>query len=281
MLGAIPAYLIGLILADFLAYKNTWFPPALGYTPGTLPSFQIDFILDVLRHAFLPAIALILTTMGAWVIGMRGMMVTVQGEDYMTFGEAKGLKDRRLFYRYGVRNAMLPQVTALALSFAFLVSGAVLVELVFRWPGVGTLYGAIRQLDYFRIYGIVLIIIVSIAIAMFVMDMIYPLLDPRIPTTKITTANIMRLRGFSLHTAQCAAGHRPWDSVVPSSVHGHWPLLHRSQGGSVSAGGAGRGPAHAQLLSSGDPECEDNWRYPFGTDAQGRDLLQSASQGRG
>lgn len=185
VLGAIPAYLIGLILVYFLAYKNTWFPPALGYTPGTLPSLQIGFIMDVLRHAFLPAIALILTTMGGWVIGMRGMMVTIQGEDYMTFGEAKGLKDRRLFYRYGVRNAVLPQVTALALSFAFLVSGAVLVELVFQWPGVGTqLYGAIRQLDYFRIYGIVLIIIVSIAIAMFVMDMIYPLLDPRISYDK-------------------------------------------------------------------------------------------------
>jgi len=112
-------------------------------------------------------------------------MVTVQGEDYMTFGEAKGLKDRRLFYRYGVRNAILPQVTGLALSFAFLVSGAVLVELVFQWPGVGTqLYGAIRQLDYFRIYGIVLIIIISIAIAMFIMDMIYPLLDPRISYDK-------------------------------------------------------------------------------------------------
>ena len=109
------------------------------------------------KHSLLPAFALILTTMGGWVIGMRGMMVTVQGEDYMMFGEAKGLKDRRLFYRYGVRNAILPQVTGLALSFAFLVSGAVLVELVFQWPGVGTqLYASIRQLDYFMIYGIVL-----------------------------------------------------------------------------------------------------------------------------
>jgi peptide/nickel transport system permease protein len=108
-------------------------------------------------------------------------MVTVQGEDYMTFAEAKGLKEKRLFYRYGMRNAILPQVTGLALAFSFLVSGAVLVELVFQYPGVGTLLArAINQLDYFMIYGIVLIIVVAIAVAMFVMDIIYPLLDPRI-----------------------------------------------------------------------------------------------------
>jgi len=112
---------------------------------------------------------------------MRGMMVTVQGEDYMVFAEAKGLKAGRMFNRYGMRNAILPQVTGLALSFSALVSGSVLVELVFQYPGVGTLLQrSINQLDYFMIYGINLIIIVSIAIAMFVMDMIYPLLDPRI-----------------------------------------------------------------------------------------------------
>jgi peptide/nickel transport system permease protein len=103
----------------------------------------------------------------------------------MTFGEAKGLKDWRLFYRYGVRNAMLPQVTGLALAFSYIVSGAVLVELVFGYPGIGTLLArSIRQLDYFMIYGIVFIIVVAIAMAMFIMDMIYPLLDPRITYEK-------------------------------------------------------------------------------------------------
>jgi peptide/nickel transport system permease protein len=138
-------------------------------------------MLEILKHSILPGLALVLTSMGGWVIGMRGMMVTVQGEDYMTFGEAKGLKDKRLFYRYAMRNAILPQVTGLALSFSFLVSGSVLVELVFQFPGVGTLLArSISTLDYFMIYGIVLIIVVCIAVAMFIMDMIYPLLDPRI-----------------------------------------------------------------------------------------------------
>ncbi len=181
ILGAIPAYLIALILVYFVAFQWKLLPLGGGYRISTLPNWSISFALEIIEHSILPALAMVLTSMGGWVIGMRGMMVTVQGEDYMTFGEAKGLKDWRVFYRYAIRNAILPQVTGLALAFSFLVSGSVLVELVFQYPGVGTLLArAISQLDYFMIYGIVLIITVCIAVAMFVMDLIYPLLDPRI-----------------------------------------------------------------------------------------------------
>lgn len=181
ILGAIPAYLIALILIYFIAFQWKFLPLGGGYGISTIPNLSFAFSLEVLKHSILPALSIVLTSMGGWVIGMRGMMVTVQGEDYMTFGEAKGLKDWRLFYKYALRNAILPQVTGLALAFSFLVSGSVLVELIFQYPGVGTLLArAISQLDYFMIYGIVLIIVVCIAIAMFIMDMIYPLLDPRI-----------------------------------------------------------------------------------------------------
>lgn len=181
ILANIPAFVVGLVLIYFVAFKWQLLPLGGGYGIGTIPELSLDFALEVFRHSLLPALAIILTTMGGWVIGMRGMMVTVEGEDYMTFGEAKGLKDGRLFYKYGMRNAILPQVTGLALAFSFLVSGSVLVELVFGYPGIGTLLArSINQLDYFVIYGIVLIITVSIAVAMFIMDMIYPLLDPRI-----------------------------------------------------------------------------------------------------
>jgi len=177
----IPAFIVGLVLIYFVAFRWQLLPLGGGYGIGTIPELSVSFAMEVLKHSLLPALAIILTTMGGWVIGMRGMMVTVEGEDYMTFGEAKGLKDGRLFYKYGMRNAILPQVTGLALAFSFLVSGSVLVELVFGYPGIGTLLArSINQLDYFVIYGIVLIITVSIAIAMFIMDMIYPLLDPRI-----------------------------------------------------------------------------------------------------
>ena len=180
-LSSIPFYLLALILIYFVAFQWKLLPIGGGYSIGIVPSFTFAFILDILKHTILPALSIILASTGGWAIGMRGMMVTVQGEDYMTFAEAKGLKNRRLFFRYAVRNALLPQVTGLALSLSFIVSGSVLVELVFGFPGLGTLLArSISQLDYFMIYGIVFIIIVAIGIAMFIMDMIYPLLDPRI-----------------------------------------------------------------------------------------------------
>lgn len=179
--GAIPAYVIALTLIYFVAFRWKLVPLGGGYSIGSTPSLTMSFMLDVLHHSILPALALVLAGAGGWAIGMRGMMVTVQGEDYMTFAEAKGLKEWRLFLKYGVRNALLPQVTSLALALSFIVSGSVLVELVMGYPGLGTLLArSINQLDYFMIYGIVFVIIVAIAITMFIMDIIYPLLDPRI-----------------------------------------------------------------------------------------------------
>ncbi|MEX1020225.1 MAG: ABC transporter permease [Litorilinea sp.] len=179
--GAVPAYVIALTLIYFVAFQWKLLPIGGGYGIGTVPDMSVTFALEVFKHSLLPALALVLSGLGGWTIGMRGMMVTVQGEDYMTFGEAKGLKSWRLFYKYGVRNAMLPQVTGLALALSFIVSGSVLVELVFGYPGIGTLLArSINQLDYFVIYGIVFVIVVAIGITLFVMDMIYPLLDPRI-----------------------------------------------------------------------------------------------------
>jgi peptide/nickel transport system permease protein len=183
--GAIPAYVVALALVYFLAFRLQLLPTGGGYSLGSIPNLSVDFVLQILRHSILPALALTLTQAGGWALGMRGMMVTVEGEDYMTYAEAKGLKDRRMFFRYGVRNALLPQVTGLALAPSQIVSGAVLVELVMGYPGLGTkLARAIYQLDYFTIYGIVFFLIVSIGIAMFIIDLLYPLLDPRISYEK-------------------------------------------------------------------------------------------------
>jgi peptide/nickel transport system permease protein len=138
-------------------------------------------VLDILRHSLLPAFSIVLAGMGFWGLGMRGMMVTTEGEDYMLFAEAKGLRQRSLFFRYGVRNALLPQTTGLALSLGQLVSGAVLVEAVFGYPGIGTLLAkAIRDSDFFLVQGIVFIVIFAIGLATFILDLVYPLLDPRV-----------------------------------------------------------------------------------------------------
>jgi peptide/nickel transport system permease protein len=112
---------------------------------------------------------------------MRGMGVTVQGEDYVLFAEHKGLQQNRVFYSYYVRNAILPQVTSLALAFGGIITAGILVEATFGFPGIGsTLTAAISANDYFVIYGIGFITIFAVGVSMLVVDLIYPLLDPRI-----------------------------------------------------------------------------------------------------
>jgi peptide/nickel transport system permease protein len=112
---------------------------------------------------------------------MRAMVVTTTGEDYVTYADAKGLKNRTIFTRYAIRNAMLPQTTALALALGQMIAGTIIVEVIFSYPGIGkTLYSAIRGSDYFLVQGIVFMVIIAIGIATLVLDLIYPLLDPRI-----------------------------------------------------------------------------------------------------
>ena len=184
--SAIPFYLIGLILIYVFAYRLNWFPISGGMSLSTTGSLSFAMAADIFYHSLLPAFSILVATVGVWALSMRGMMVTVQGEDYMTFAEALGLKNRRRFLQYGVRNAILPQVTQLALSLGHILSGSILVELVFGYPGVGQqLFRAIQHLDYFVIYGIVFILICTIALAMLLMDLIYPLLDPRVRYTRM------------------------------------------------------------------------------------------------
>jgi peptide/nickel transport system permease protein len=180
-LHAIPFFLLGLVLMYVFAFSAHLLPMYGGFTAGTFPSFSLSFALDIVAHSILPALSIILVSIGGWALGMRAMMVTTQGEDYTNFAEAKGLRGRTIFLRYGVRNALLPQVTALALVLGHIVSGATLVEVIFAYPGVGTvLFHAIRESDYFLVQGIVFMVIVTLGLATFLLDLCYPLLDPRI-----------------------------------------------------------------------------------------------------
>lgn len=180
-LSAIPHYLIGIVLIFGFAFTLEIFPLSGGYSLGLEPSFDLGFIANAAKHSVLPAAALVLTGLGLQALSMRGMMITTLGEDYMLEGEAKGLTRWRLFVWYGIRNAMLPQVTHLALSLGHVVSGAILVEVVFGYPGVGgILLQAIQTFDYTLIFGIVFMVILSIALATLLLDLLYPRLDPRI-----------------------------------------------------------------------------------------------------
>jgi peptide/nickel transport system permease protein len=180
-LHAIPFFLLGLVLMYVLAFWANLLPMFGGYTAGSFPSFSLPFVLDVVSHSILPALSIVLVSIGGWALGMRAMMVTIQGEDYVNFADAKGLLPRTIFLHYSVRNALLPQVTALALVLGHIVSGAVLVEVIFAFPGMGTvLYHAIRESDFFLVQGIVFTVIVTLGLATLLLDLCYPLLDPRI-----------------------------------------------------------------------------------------------------
>ncbi len=180
-LHAIPFFLLGLVLMYLLAFQFQLLPIFGGYSAGATPAWTWRFILDVLRHATLPALSIILVSVGGWALAMRGMMVTTMGEDYVVFAEAKGLRSATIFTRYCMRNAILPQTTGLALALGQILSGAVLVEAIFGYPGIGALlFQAIEENDFFLIQGIVFTVIVALGFATFVLDVIYPLLDPRI-----------------------------------------------------------------------------------------------------
>jgi peptide/nickel transport system permease protein len=181
VLAAVPFYLLAIILVYIFAVELRWFPPAGGVQTTTIMRFDWPTIRDILHHAVLPFAAIALGNIGFWALGMRSQTVSVLGEDYITFAEAKGLPPGRVFFWYGIRNAFLPQITALALSLGAVVSGAILVEVIFNYPGLGTLlYQAIRGQDYYVIQGVVLVLIVTLAVLLFIVDLIYPLLDPRI-----------------------------------------------------------------------------------------------------
>lgn len=181
LLSTIPFFLLGIILLYFFAVELNILPAGGGFSPTLIRGVNLTTALDIAHHAILPILSLVLGGIGAWALGMRAMMVSVLGEDYVSFAEAKGLPARRIFLWYGMRNALLPQVTQLALALGAVMGGTVLVEAMFSYPGVGTLlFAAIAGKDYFVIQGIVLMLILALALALFVIDLIYPLLDPRI-----------------------------------------------------------------------------------------------------
>jgi peptide/nickel transport system permease protein len=180
-LSAIPYYLLGLLLVYLLGMLLPWFPLSGGYAVGTIPRVNLATVLDILHHSVLPGMSVVLVGIGFWSLSMRGMMVMTSGEDFVMFADAKGLRGWRIFFKYAMRNAILPQVTALAINLGTIVSGLVVVEVVFAYPGIGALlFRAINGLDYFVIYGVLFMTVLAIALATLAIDLLYPLLDPRI-----------------------------------------------------------------------------------------------------
>ncbi|GLV55692.1 ABC transporter permease [Dictyobacter sp. S3.2.2.5] len=180
-LSHIPFYFIALILIFFIAYRLDWFPPTSAYDPALDPSFNLDFILSVINHGTLPALSIVVIGVCSWMLSTRMLMITIVGEDYLTFAEAKGLKPRSILTRYALRNCYLPQITGLGITLGSIFNGNVLVEQLFAYPGVGNLFvTAIQQLDFNTIQGIVAMAIFGVLTANLILDLLLPAFDPRV-----------------------------------------------------------------------------------------------------
>ncbi len=178
---SIPFFMFGILILYIFAFQLKWFPTGKAYSSGIEFGWTWEFIKTVIHHGTLPAIAIVITSMGFWALGMRGMMITNAGEDYMVLAEAKGLGARRVFWGYGIRNSILPQITALSLNIGLLAGGSTLVEYIFQYDGIGyLLYLGIVNNDYSLTQGIVFILILGTATAVLMLDLLLPLVDPRI-----------------------------------------------------------------------------------------------------
>jgi peptide/nickel transport system permease protein len=181
LLQGVPPVLLGVLLLFFVAFRLKLLPLGGAYSIGTAPNWSWAFALDMARHQILPALALIFGTAGGWVLSMRGMGITIQGEDYVNFAEHKGLGGFTIFKDYYLRNALLPQVTGFALALGTVVTSAIVTEQIFFLPGIGSLLNdAIRANDFTVIYGVVIFITIAVATLIVLVELLYPLLDPRI-----------------------------------------------------------------------------------------------------
>jgi peptide/nickel transport system permease protein len=180
-LQATPYFFLALVLVWLLALHFNWFPAQQGFSNGLIVGFNWPFISSAVVHSILPALTIVLTSAAGWMLQMRNVMVSTMGEDYVLAAQAKGLSKRRVIFTYGARNAILPSISGFALALGFVVSGTLLMEIVFNYPGIGTqLYNAVTSDDYPLTQAIFLIISVTVLLANIGADVIYVLLDPRV-----------------------------------------------------------------------------------------------------
>jgi len=177
----IPYYIVAVVLLVVFAFFIPIFPFSGAYPVGTRPSLSLEFLLTYLKHATLPAITLVLVGFGGWFIGMKSLTSNIISEDYVVYAEITGMKENKILSKYIIRNALLPQITGLAMSLGTVFSGALIMEVVFGFPGIGSLtMVAVYRNDYSMIMGIAIYSIIGVATAVFIMDLIYPLFDPRV-----------------------------------------------------------------------------------------------------
>ena len=177
---AMPYFFLALILLELLAVRSHVFPLGQGYTGGLIPGWHWDFISSAIYHSLLPAFTIVIASIAGWMLQMRNLMLTTIGEDYVLAAQAKGLSSRRVIWTYATRNALLPQLQGFGLALGFVVSGAIVMEIVFSYPGIGLLLlNAVTSNDYPLMQAIFLVITFAVLVANFVVDLIIVAADPR------------------------------------------------------------------------------------------------------
>jgi peptide/nickel transport system permease protein len=176
----VPYFWLGLLALTVFAVELGWFPLSGGYAPSVNVGFTWPFISSAIDHAVLPALTIVVSSIAGWLLGMRNVMISTLGEDYVLLADAKGLPRRRVTFSYAARNALLPNMAGFALSLGFIVSGAILTEVVFSYPGMGyVLFEAVTNEDFPLMQGIFLMITILVLLANLFADVIYVALDPR------------------------------------------------------------------------------------------------------
>jgi peptide/nickel transport system permease protein len=207
-LAAVPNYLVAIALLYFLADVHHLFPLGGAFSAGDTPGLNLNFIGSALDHAVLPVAAYVITSFGGWALAMKGSAVPVLGEDYVRAAQARGLTPRRITRSYVGRNSMLPMVTSLALSLGFMFGGSVFIETYFTYPGMGYyLVQAVNARDYTLMMGCFVLITISVVVSNMLVDVLYPLVDPRIarPTNTNRAQKGLENRGAEPTTAEAVA----------------------------------------------------------------------------
>ena len=179
---AVPQVVTAMLLMFVFAIGLRWFPSGYAYTPGLTPDWTSwTFLKDVAYHAVLPLIGASIVQIGGFLIAMRNNMINLLGEDYITMAKGKGLNENRVIFNYAARNAMLPSVTALSMSLGMAIGGQMIIEIIFNYPGLGTvLLNAINARDYQVLQGQLLVMTLFMLFFNLLADMLYVLLDPRL-----------------------------------------------------------------------------------------------------
>ena len=177
---AVPYFFLALILLELFAISVHVFPLGQGYGNGLIPGWHWAFIGSAIYHSLLPAFTIVITSVAGWMLQMRNVMITTIGEDFVLAGQAKGLPNRRVIFTYAARNALLPQLQGFGLALGFVVSGAIVMEIVFSYPGIGLLLlNAVTSNDFPLMQAIFLVITFAVLLANLIVDLVIVLVDPR------------------------------------------------------------------------------------------------------